>query len=154
LQPGVTIHVSTTGDDANDGLAHPVKTLKHAIGLAAADSQIANIVLASGRYAADNGETFPYTVPASVAIVGPAGGGAILGGTKAEPGLMVDTGRLQDLELEDFAVAVVATGTASLTGVRIRTSAVALRGETTAKLTSPVPLPHARPASFSTALPT
>jgi hypothetical protein len=99
LQPGVTIHVSTTGDDTSDGLTHPVKTLKHAIGLAAADSQIKNIALTPGRYSTENGETFPYGVPANLAIVGPAGGGAILVGTKIEPGLMIDVVNLQDLEL-------------------------------------------------------
>src|SRR5215470_9701040 len=38
--PGTVLHVSPTGDDANDGLTMPVKTLKHAIGLAAANSTI------------------------------------------------------------------------------------------------------------------
>lgn len=46
--PGTTIHVSPTGDDANDGLLTPVKTLKHAIGLAAADPTITGTVLVTG----------------------------------------------------------------------------------------------------------
>lgn len=134
-QPGITVHVSSTGDDANDGMTKPVKTLKHAIGIAAANNQVTNIVLASGRYASANGETFPYTVPANVTIAGPAGGGAILAGTKTEPGMMVDTGKLQDLEFEDFTVAITATGMARVTNVHVRTSMIAVRGESTAKLT-------------------
>ena len=101
-QPGTVVHVSNTGDDSNDGLTLPVKTLKHAIGIAAAKSQITKIVLASGHYATATGETFPYTVPANVAILGPAGGGAILTGSNTEPGIIADAGTLQDLELEDF----------------------------------------------------
>src|SRR5215468_143263 len=44
---GKTVQVSTTGDDANDGITEPVKTLKHAIGLALADGEITSISLAS-----------------------------------------------------------------------------------------------------------
>src|SRR5215208_577423 len=64
--PGTAIRVSPSGDDANDGFTRPVKTLKHAIGLAAANSEIIHIVLASGRYSNASGETFPYTVPPNV----------------------------------------------------------------------------------------
>jgi hypothetical protein len=134
-QPAFTIHVAPTGDDANDGLTLPVKTLKHALGLAAANQQLTSIALASGRYSTASGETFPYTVPAGVFIVGPAGGGAILVGTKAEPGIIVDTGTLRDLEFEDFTVAITATGVAYVTNVRIRSSMVAMREETAARLT-------------------
>ncbi len=134
-QPGTVVHVSNTGDDSNDGLTLPVKTLKHAIGIAAANMQITKIVLASGHYATATGETFPYTVPANVTIVGPAGGGAILTGSKTEPGMIVDAGALQDLELEDFTVAVTATGMARVTNIHIRTNMLAVRAETTAKLT-------------------
>jgi hypothetical protein len=133
--PGSVIRVSTTGDDANDGMSLPVKTLKHAIGIAAANSQITSIVLASGRYSSANGETYPYTVPTGVRIAGPAGGGAILVGTKTEPGINVGTGTLQDLELEDFTAAITATGMTRAANIRIRSSTVALRAETTAKLT-------------------
>jgi hypothetical protein len=133
--PGTVLHVSTTGDDGNDGLSQPVKTLKHAIGLAAANPQLVKIIVATGRYSSASGETFPYTVPANLAIVGPAGGGAILTGTKNEPGLTVSTGTLQDVELEDFTVAITATGTARVANTRIRSSMVGIRGETTAKLT-------------------
>ena len=132
---GTVLHVSTTGDDANDGLTQPVKTLKHAIGLAAANPLLVKIVVATGRYSSASGETFPYTVPTNLVIVGPAGGGAIFAGTKSEPGLTVGTGTLQDVELEDFTVAITATGTARVANTRIRTSMVGIRGETTAKLT-------------------
>lgn len=133
--PGTILHVSTTGDDANDGLTQPVRTLKHAIGLAAANPLLVKIVVATGRYSSASGETFPYTAPANLAIVGPAGGGAIFTGTKNEPGLTVSAGTLQDVELEDFTVAITATGTARVANTRIRTSMVGIRGETTAKLT-------------------
>jgi Protein of unknown function (DUF1565) len=132
--PGVTVHVSGTGDDANDGLIQPVKTLKRAIALAGTSTEITTISLAAGRYTAATGETFPYMVPANVTIAGPATGGAILTGTKAEAGLTVDTGRLQDLDLEDFTVAITATGMAHLSDIHVRTSKLALRGETMANL--------------------
>ncbi len=81
-----------------------------------------------------SGETFPYIVPSNVTIVGPAGGGAILAGSKAEPGMMVDAGTLQNLELDDFTVAITATGATHLTNIRIRSSTTAVRGETAANL--------------------
>jgi len=74
--PGFVLQVSPSGDDANDGLLQPVKTLKHALGLAAADARITKIVLASGTYSGSSGETFPYAVASNVVITGPAGGGA------------------------------------------------------------------------------
>ena len=133
-EPGVALHVAPTGDDANDGLVLPVKTLKHAIGLAAANAKITSIVLASGRYATAGGETFPYSVPASLTIVGPAGGGAILAGSMTEQGMVVDGGALKDLELEDFTTAISAIGPATLTGLQVRTNMVALHAEATAPL--------------------
>ncbi|HMG23919.1 MAG TPA: hypothetical protein VK607_21440, partial [Kofleriaceae bacterium] len=51
-EPGLVVHVSPAGDDANDGLVSPVKTVKHAIGIAAANTEITRIVLASGTYSA------------------------------------------------------------------------------------------------------
>jgi hypothetical protein len=134
-QPGTVLHVSPSGDDANDGLTKPVKTLKRAVGLAAANQEIRTIVLATGRYSTAGGETFPYAVPANVTIVGPTGGGAILVGTTTEIGMVLDTGALKDLELEDFSVAIAATGMASLTNIRVRTSTTAVRAETAASLT-------------------
>ena len=134
--PGTAVHVSPTGDDANDGFAMPVKTLKHAIGLAAANSDIIHIVLASGRYSSATGETFPYTVPPNVIVIGPAGGGATLAGTKAEPGMSVNGSGLQDVDLADFTTAITATGTATLKNVRVLTSAVGVQGETAANLTA------------------
>src|SRR5215212_6558866 len=107
--PRVIVQVAGTGDDANDGFTRPVKTLKHAVGIAASNRDVTDIVLASGRYSTAAGETFPYTVPTGVTVSGPVGGGAILAGSKAEPGMIVDTGGLHDLELEDFTIAVTAT---------------------------------------------
>jgi len=135
IPPGISIRVAGTGDDANDGSTQPVKTLKHAIGLAAANPGITSIVLATGRYASDGGETFPYTVPANLTILGPAGGGAILAGSTTELGMIVNDGTLQDIELERFTVAITTTGNAHLTNLHIRTGATAVRAETSAKLT-------------------
>lgn len=129
------VHVSPAGDDANDGLASPVKTLKHAIGIAAANMAITTIIMASGTYSASTGETFPYTVPLNVTIAGPAGGGAILAGSKAEPGMSVGSGSLQDLDLQDFTTAITVNGTASLRNIRVLTSTTAVQAETAAELT-------------------
>lgn len=133
--PIVAIHVSPSGDDANDGLMLPVKTLKHAIALAAANTQITQIVLATGTYSAATGETFPYIIPSNVTIVGPGDGGAILAGSQTEPGVTVDAGGLQDLDLQDFATAITVTGTANLKNIGVRTSTIAVQAEATASLT-------------------
>jgi hypothetical protein len=132
---GKTLQVATSGDDSNDGITKPVKTLKHAIGLALADGSITAIQLASGRYDASNGESFPYTVPGNVTVFGPAGGGAILAGTGAEPGLMLATGTLKDIEMESFMVAIDASATAAISGVRFRTSGTSIQAGASAHLT-------------------
>lgn len=132
--PGTTVHVSSTGDDANDGLIRAVKTLKHAIGIAAENVAVTTIALESGRYSSANGETFPYTVPRNVSILGPAGGGAILVGITSEPGLVIDGGAVRNVEFEDFETAVVAIGISNISNTRVRSSAHALRGETTAQI--------------------
>lgn len=132
---GKTVQVATTGDDANDGITAPVKTLKRAIGLAMTDGSITGILMAAGRYDAANGETFPYTVPGAITLSGPAGGGAILAGSGTEPGLTLATGTIDNLEFENFMVAIVSTATGHVSNARIRSSALALRGETTAVLT-------------------
>jgi hypothetical protein len=59
--PGSAIRVSPSGDDSNDGLISPVKTLKHAVGLAAANTQISQIVLTSGTYSMSSGETCRFS---------------------------------------------------------------------------------------------
>ena len=133
--PIVAIHVSSSGDDANDGLMLPVRTLKHAIELAAANPQITQIVLAAGTYSASGGESFPYIIPANVTVAGPIGGGAIIAGDKTSPGVTVDTGGLQDLGLQDFATAVTVTGGANLRNVQILTSMIAVQIEATGSLT-------------------
>ncbi len=131
----MTILVSPNGDDANDGLRMPVRTLKRGIGLAASNAAITTILVDAGRYDPASGETFPYTVPANVTIAGPAGGDAILAGTSAEPGLAIGAGELRDLELESFNVAVTSNGIARLTNVRVRSSGTAIRGEAASRLT-------------------
>jgi hypothetical protein len=133
-QPESVVLVSTTGDDVHDGLTVPVRTLKRAIGLATANDLITTISLAAGRYSSATGESFPYTVPSDVTIAGPVGGGAVLAGTDTEQGLMVASGGLRDLELEDFTVAVTGSGSAELTNLRIRSSTLALRGEASSRL--------------------
>jgi hypothetical protein len=134
-QPGTVVHVSPTGNDSDDGLNQPVKTIKRAIEIAEATPAITSVALAAGRYAASGGESFPYTVPPNLTLRGPATGGAILAGTKTEVGLTIYTGLLQDLQLEDFTVAITAIGIARLTNVIVKNSQIAIRGETTAKLT-------------------
>ncbi len=130
-----TVQVSPDGDDANDGLRMPVRTLKRGIGLAASNAEITTILVAAGRYDSASGETFPYTVPANVTISSPAGGGAILAGTSAEPGLVISAGELRDLELESVTVAVTSNGIAQLTNLRVRSSGTAIRGEAASRLT-------------------
>lgn len=134
IPPGISIHVAGTGDDANDGIAKPVKTLKHAIGLAAANPDITSIVLASGRYSTSGGETFPYTLPANLVVLGAAGGGTILAGSNAEPGFIIGNGAVRDLELEDFTVALTVTGNADVAAVHVRTKSVAMRASGTGKV--------------------
>lgn len=68
-------------------------------------------------------------------ISGPAGGGAILAGTSAEPGLVIGAGELRDLELESFTVAVTGNGIAQLSNLRVRSSGTAIRGEAASRLT-------------------
>ena len=133
--PVVAIQVSPSGDDANDGLRMPVRTLKHAIDLAAAGTQITQIALAAGIYSASTGESFSYIIPANVTVIGPSDGSAILAGDKAGPGVTVDVGGLEDVSLQDFATAVTATGTVNLKNVQILTSMVAVQVEATGSLT-------------------
>src|SRR5262249_8410729 len=97
--------------------------------------KITQIVLASGTYSMATGETYPYTVPPSITILGPAGGGAILNGMKAGPGMNVGDGALQDLDLQDFTTAITATGQARLKNIRVLPSATAVQAETAAGLT-------------------
>jgi len=133
--PSSTVNVAPTGDDAADGIAAPVKTLKRAIGIAGANPMITTISLAAGRYEAATGETFPYTVPANLTIHGPDGGGAILAGTATIPGLVVDAGTLRSIELETFMVAITARAATTIQSVRVRDSGTAVRGEATGQVT-------------------
>jgi uncharacterized protein DUF1565 len=133
--PNTTVKVAPTGDDAADGIAAPVKTLKRGIGIAGTNPMITTISLAAGRYEAATGETFPYTVPPNLTVHGPSGGGAILAGTATIPGLVVDAGTLRDLELETFMVAITSRAATTLANVRVRESVTALRAEAAAQLT-------------------
>lgn len=133
--PIVAIHVSPSGDDANDGLVLPVRTLKHAIGVAAADTMITQIALATGTYSASSGEEFPYIIPSNVTVVGPGDGSATLAGDSTAPGVTIDAGGLQDLTVQDFATAITVTGAANLKNVRVVASTVAVEVESTASLT-------------------
>jgi len=134
--PGVTIRVSPSGDDASDGLASPVKTLKRAIAIAGTNTEIKTIALAAGRYSVQNGESFPYIVPNGITISGVPGGGSTFAGTRGEDGLRIENGQLQDLGLEDFMVATAITGRAELTHIAIRSSKLAVRAEAGSKVTA------------------
>jgi hypothetical protein len=135
-EPGTAVQVSTAGDDANDGLTAPVKTLKRALGIAATNPMIVKINLASGRYSLASGETFPYTITTNLTVAGPAGGGAILEGNGTTPALTMDRGKLQDIELEKFTVALTSNGPTDFIGLRVRESDVALRGEANSVISS------------------
>jgi hypothetical protein len=132
--PAMTIHVAPNGDDANDGFVLPVKTVKHALGLATVNLAIGRVELAPGRYSTAQGETFPYTVPPNLTVAGPAGGGAILVGSGTEVALTVESATLQDLEFESFALVLAVTGKTHLTRLRVRLSSVAVRGDMAANI--------------------
>lgn len=131
----LTIRVSSAGNDVNDGIATPVLTLKRALAIAAVRSETVTIVMDAGRYDMSGGETFPYTLPTNVTIAGAASGGTVLAGNSTTPGLIVDAGALQDLELENFTIAITAKGMARLARIHVRTSDVAVQAETEAAAT-------------------
>ena len=135
IDPASIIHVSPSGDDVNDGFTSPVKTIQHAIVIAAGNSKVAQIALAPGSYSASSGEAFPYVVPPNVTLIGPIGGSAVLSGGKTSRAFTIDTGGVQDLDLQDFTTAIIATGAAHVKNVKIETSALAIQAETTAVLT-------------------
>jgi uncharacterized protein DUF1565 len=134
VDPAAVVHVSPSGDDTNDGHTQPVKTIKHAIDIAAGDPKVVQIALAAGRYSATSGEAFPYDLPRNVTLVGPLAGGAVLSGGKMTPALNIAAGSLQDLDLQDFTTAIIATGAVHVQNVKIETSAVAIQAETTSVL--------------------
>lgn len=131
---GSTVRVSLSGNDAADGVTAPVKTLKHAIELAKANAAINVIHLDAGKYGAANGETYPYAVPTGATIVGEQG--TILAGTTKEAGLVVDTGTLENLELEHFTTAIHVTGAATMKGISVKLLKVGVLSDGTAKLTA------------------
>lgn len=150
LDPSKTILVSVDGNDANDGRAAPVRTLKHAVELAVAEPRLTAISIGAGRYAADAGESFPYSIPEGMTVVGPSDSSAILAGTGTETGLVLTSATLQQLTLEEFATAISSTGVVGLSRLRITNSDLALRVESTSQATlSSVTIEGMRAASAS-----
>ncbi len=131
--PATTIQVTPDGNDNADGYLKPVKTLKRALGIAKAGD---TVKLAAGRYDASSGETFPAKVPDGVTVIGLAGGGSILGGTRAEPAIVLGSGTVQDLEIDSFKVGIQVSGAATLKGLRIRKSVTAIAADGAAKITA------------------
>lgn len=129
-----TIYVALAGNDNADGITAPVKTVKRAIELAAANTAIKTIRIDTGKYGAANGETYPYTVPTGVKVVGAAG--TILAGTSVEEGLVVDTGAVENLQLTDFMTAVHVTGVATLAGLTVIASPVGVLANGSANVTA------------------
>jgi hypothetical protein len=129
LGPGLIVSVSTEGNDAHDGITQPVETLKRAVAIATANPQVTDIVLATGRYTMRQGEAFPYTLPPNViGLAGPPGGGAVLVGTGAETGLILKDGQIQDIELDNFAVAIDGAGSLRLKNLRVAASMIGIHG--------------------------
>jgi hypothetical protein len=135
IDPAMIIHVSPSGDDANDGHMQPVKTLKQAIKLRAVETKVTQIALAAGAYSMLSGEAYPYILPANVNIVGPGNGGAILLGTKSEVGISIADGGLQDVVLQDFTTAIIATGMTYFKNIKVLNSAIAVQAKETANAT-------------------
>jgi hypothetical protein len=125
------LRVARDGDDAGDGTAQPVATLRRALGLALQHPEITDIELAAGRY--ELGDASDHSVPTTVKrLAGPPGGGAILVGTGAESrtiALVVRAGRIEDLALESFATAIRVEGSATIANVRVAGSGAAIRGQ-------------------------
>lgn len=128
------IRVAVTGDDAADGITAPVKTLKRGVELATTNGAIKTISLGAGVYGFSNGESYPYTVPTGVKILGVPG--TILAGTKTNSGLTIGTGSLQNVEFRDFVTAVHITGTATLTTVTMKTSGLGILADGNARVTA------------------
>jgi hypothetical protein len=132
------IRVANTGNDLNDGFLASVATLQRAIAIASANPRVTGISFAAGRYVSatptTTGERFPYTVPDSLTLSGPAGGGAILIGPRNLPGLFIAKGTVRDLEFENFTTAITASGEVRLENLRVRTSETAIAGKDAAQL--------------------
>jgi hypothetical protein len=125
------LRVARDGDDAGDGTAQPVATVRRALALALQHPEITDIELAEGRY--ELGDASDHDVPPTVKrLAGPRGGGAILVGTGAESvagSLVVRAGRIEDLALESFGTAIRVVGNATIANVRVAGSGVAIRGQ-------------------------
>jgi hypothetical protein len=74
-------------------------------------------------------------VPSNVTILGPAGGGAVLAGDRTGPGIVIDSGGLQDLDLQDFTVAISTNGTVTVKNIRILTNMIGVQAESGTHLT-------------------
>lgn len=132
---GPKIRVSAaTGDDTKDGITAPVKTLKHALELVAPDGAPKIITLDAGKYDAANGETFSYTVPRGVKISGAPG--TTLAGTAAQAGIAVSDATLENLQFDNFTMALRTTGTAMLTGITVNASGIGLLADGAASVTA------------------
>jgi len=129
LGPGLIVSVSNDGNDAHDGITQSVETLKRAVAIATANPQVTDIILATGRYTTRQGEAFPYTLPPNViGLAGPPGGGAVLVGSGAEAGLIFKDGQIQDIELDNFAVAIDGAGSMRLKNLRVAASMIGIHG--------------------------
>lgn len=117
------IRVSPDGNDAGDGATQPVATLSRAIALAGLHPEITDIELLAGRYEMPPTTSGSYQLPANVQrLAGPSGGGATLVGLASingPSGLIVNSGRVQDLDFDRFSTAIQATGTVSLANIHI-----------------------------------
>ena len=131
-QSQVTIHVSASGSDANDGIAMPVLTLKRALGVATVQTKLVTIAIEPGRYGVTTGEAFPYTLPSNVTIAGSTAGSTVLVGNSTTSGIIIDSGTLRDLEFESFTTAVNARQMTQLTRLHMRASDVSVNTGATA----------------------
>lgn len=101
-------------------MAAPVKTLRQAIALANKNTEIKTIRLNAGKYDLANGEAFPYAVPAGVKLVGAPG--VVFAGTAVETGIVIDTGAIENIQLEYFKIAIRVTGKAQLANITVKKS--------------------------------
>jgi hypothetical protein len=118
--PGVTIHANAeAGDDINDGIAQPVKTLRHALELARANPAVTTIELAGGDGGLydviKNGETFPYDVLTGLTIESPGPAMAAVSGTGTQAGLMVDRAVFSNIAFVEFTTALTVTESVKMT---------------------------------------
>lgn len=126
------VRVAPDGNDAGDGSTQPVATLARAIVLAGQHHEITDIELGAGRYEMPPTTSGSYQLPATVQrLAGPPGGGATLVGLTSingASGLIVNSGRVQDLDFDRFSTAIEVTGTVSLANLHITNSGRGILG--------------------------